>query len=561
MYPVEQVFECTVNENVQMLLRASFAKFLLFLHIDKAPLEEITVPDLSRVWSDIVHHRTKLPQSQAPITPKLLELKPFVARFFSELGGVQKAFETDFNTYIVELLGVVDAMVKLGFYKDEQDLILIVDPLIQLLDGSLDVIDLADPKASRSVGETGRVDSLSASQGASSSKRLAEELAHRQKRYHVNESNLLIMSTKTKIINILQRILDIQNDVRLTEFLTAFHKNSDPVPSEEATFIEQVNQSHNLEELFAKDQALADLKPSVDERVVSWVNKAYGNKKLSLDRISQSDFICVLLDLILYENAALVNNAFKLLVCFFTQKQAILDLASNVQILEEEQDVRVLHCVNGQLKEMKWEADNAEFWLGFGGRPELIKARNFMERLDMLGDLCIRKDERVYDFQDNDRLNRSITRNEVAGLIRKRGKNRASESEQQLLNDTSEMTADWEDDDTKVIQLEEENDEKYQRLLRNLNAQEMALIIIRQGVLDEAESSAAYLRVLERAYVMLIRFVRNNRENQLLLMEKIEEFLGDVEHGVHAFELIAEILRNNEKLSSYNLAPIVRKVC
>lgn len=44
-------------------------------------------------------------------------------------------------------------------------------------------------------------------------------------------------------------------------------------------------------------------------------------------------------------------------------------------------------------------------------------------------------------------------------------------------------------------------------------------------------------------------------------MEKIDEFLEDVDYGVHAFELIAEILRNNEKLSSYNLTPIIKKVC
>jgi hypothetical protein len=71
----------------------------------------------------------------------LLALKPFVAKFYSDLGGVQKAFETDFNTYIVQLLGLVDAMVRLGFYEDEDDLILVIDPLISLLDGSLDIID------------------------------------------------------------------------------------------------------------------------------------------------------------------------------------------------------------------------------------------------------------------------------------------------------------------------------------------------------------------------------------------------------------------------------------
>lgn len=47
------------------------------------------------------------------------------------------------------------------------------------------------------------------------------------------------------------------------------------------------------------------------------MDKAYENKSLELDKMSHSDFVCVLLDLILYENPHLVNQAFKLLVRFF----------------------------------------------------------------------------------------------------------------------------------------------------------------------------------------------------------------------------------------------------
>ena len=62
---------------------------------------------------------------------------------------------------------------------------------------------------------------------------------------------------------------------------------------------------------------MAEMKESVDLKVVKWMNTAFADKKLDLENISLSDFVCVLLDLILYENSALVNNAFKLLVRFF----------------------------------------------------------------------------------------------------------------------------------------------------------------------------------------------------------------------------------------------------
>ena len=78
-----------------------------------------------------------------------------------------------------------------------------------------------------------------------------------------------------------------------------------------------MNKTRKLEELFKKDPEISEIKPSIDGKVVKWMNTAFSDKKLDLERISVADFVCVLLDLILYENASLVNNAFKLLVRFF----------------------------------------------------------------------------------------------------------------------------------------------------------------------------------------------------------------------------------------------------
>jgi hypothetical protein len=44
-------------------------------------------------------------------------------------------------------------------------------------------------------------------------------------------------------------------------------------------------------------------------------------------------------------------------------------------------------------------------------------------------------------------------------------------------------------------------------------------------------------------------------------MDKLDEFMEDIDNGVHAFELISEILKNNEKLGSFNLAAVIKKVC
>ena len=43
------------------------------------------------------------------------------------------------NLLDFEYLRILESMIKLGLYKFEKDLICIIDPLIHLLDGSLDL--------------------------------------------------------------------------------------------------------------------------------------------------------------------------------------------------------------------------------------------------------------------------------------------------------------------------------------------------------------------------------------------------------------------------------------
>lgn len=153
-----------------------------------------------------------------------MQLKPFVVKFFGELGGVQKAFETDLNSYIVQALGLVEAMVRLGFYVNEDDLIQIIDPLISLLDGSLDIIDIEQlnrkttnknmsaiegGNESRLAATGAPNNSLNSSMTTTHNKKDSEESILRAKRYKLNESNLLLMDTKKEIIHILETILNI----------------------------------------------------------------------------------------------------------------------------------------------------------------------------------------------------------------------------------------------------------------------------------------------------------------------------------------------------------------
>ena len=67
--------------------------------------------------------------------------------------------------------------------------------------------------------------------------------------------------------------------------------------------------------------------------------------------------------------------------------------------------------------------------------------------------------------------------------------------------------------------------------------------------IEYAEDQNSYLKVLDKAFVFLIRFVRGNQVNQNILLEFLDTCAEFIEYGVHSWELIAEICKDNEILT------------
>jgi hypothetical protein len=198
---------------------------------------------------------------------------------------------------------------------------------------------------------------------------------------------------------------------------------------------------------------------------------------------------------------------------------------------------------------MKKNAENSEFWIGNPDRDKLKIARMFIDKLEMLTDLCIYRPNRVIDIDDKKKKkDDDILDNEED-----------QEDEFEFLNLT-ELLAEWDNEDPKVNPDDETHEEKNQILLKNLLAHIVPIIIIRQKGLDQSEDKNSFLKVLEKIYIFLIKFVRNNKINQLLLVDYLDLFIDDMEYGVHSWELIAEIFKNSELLLSYNLVPLIKRV-
>ena len=198
---------------------------------------------------------------------------------------------------------------------------------------------------------------------------------------------------------------------------------------------------------------------------------------------------------------------------------------------------------------MSDQATESDEWLGESNPTALKLSMGFINKMEMLIDLCTFVEDRVFET-DN--------------------KKKSDESEEDEDEEEGEAKSDgdmnfdileeeWDNEDNKIINEDEVNEVKNQILMNNLQAFRIPLKIIAAASLDNADSTVSYLRVLEKCYIFLLKFVRNNRINQTVMLPKIDDFFKDFDYGVHAWELIAEIFRNTDQLVTYNLVPLLKR--
>ena len=108
-------------------------------------------------------------------------------------------------------------MINLGFYTNENELIEVINPIISLLDGSNDFSTKEEEAAFNAY-----IDSQNNREQKGKKKTMDLTLTKNTTRYKNNANNFIIFAIKRKIIKILSRAVDIQNDIRLTKFLMEF---------------------------------------------------------------------------------------------------------------------------------------------------------------------------------------------------------------------------------------------------------------------------------------------------------------------------------------------------
>lgn len=192
----------------------------------------------------------------------------------------------------------------------------------------------------------------------------------------VNNSNkslvtdTLVMDTKQKIIEILQFILNVRLDYRITGLLSIFKSEIDSSHIKPAK-VNGTSSESNVLQNYAQQYDEGDDTKHVD---------SIGEKGIDLDRISTqaeyifSDeidldgnggctFLRVLIHLTMHEYPPLVSKALHLLFRHFSQRQEVLNSFRQVQLLVSSNDVENYKQIKADLDQFRLIVEKSELWV------------------------------------------------------------------------------------------------------------------------------------------------------------------------------------------------------
>ena len=120
------------------------------------------------------------------------------------------------------------------------------------------------------------------------------------------------------------------------------------------------------------------------ENPLIWMEKIYQQENINFRNLVDFDLVVILLDLILYKRTNLVNFSFELISKIFYQKQSLLKLINDVQILEDEEHIQSYKILKNINLELSNSSETTENWMGKEDNKsseETIKTIQTLEKL------------------------------------------------------------------------------------------------------------------------------------------------------------------------------------